>query len=239
MKKKFESAVFFVVFAGFLIGLCAPQTEAQLSVTLEIDPAIRVITLDAVPQEVLIIAKPSQEQVYFAWQLDGPGELKGDVTDPGIFYIPPHEISDAAKQVEISVKVTDGTGTEKVEKIIFTLMNPTPTPSPTPPAPTPTPVPVQIQQIMLKDAQETIMNPTYEIGRGKTLSLDVDVSHPENRHVEVKCAAIRGTIDYYKDKIIYTAPNQLGANDMITVKVVDSESSNAIIQKVIKIKIVE
>ncbi len=239
MKRISESLLVLVVSVVVLMGFWGLRAEAQLAVTLETDPDIQVITLDAAPQEILIIARSTQEQVEFTWQLDGPGQLQGDLTSPGIVYIPPDAIEEPATQVEISVKVTDETGAEKVEKVIFTLMLPTPTPTPIPPTPTPTPKPVQIRHIMLKDAQETIMNPMYKIGRGKTLSLEVDVSHPEDRSIEVKCTAIRGTVDYYKGKIIYTAPNKLGAVDMITVKAVDSESGTAVIQKVIKVEIVE
>jgi hypothetical protein len=211
--------------------------DAQPTVTLTVDPEIQVISLGLGPTEIQLTARVDQEfNVEYGWRFNGPGELVGDTTGPGVFYIPPEKIDGKAAQVDITVEVIDDKGNKTARNVTFTLVPPEPPPTPTP-IPTPTPVsPIRIGDMVLKDQQNTIMNPTYEIKPGEPITIEVKILGPSDRNLTIDCTAIRGKVEVEQGEITYTAPDKPGGKDMVTVKAVDSDTGKVIVQKVIKIQ---
>ncbi len=214
----------------FVIGNACAQPVVEIVVT----PDIQEITLGAGLTEILLMAQLDDPQAECVWSLDGPGQFTGDPTDQGLFYIPPEEIKEPTARVTIVVIVTDKEGNKATKSRVFTLKSPTPTPIP---SPTSTPFPPGIHDMVIKGEQGTIMNPTYEIKPGETITIEVKITSPPDRKLKVDCTAIRGKVEVDQGKITYTAPNKLGGKDMLTVKAVDSDTGKAIVQKVIKIQI--
>lgn len=92
---------------------------AQLGVELLTEPNIRTISLET-PQKIIIVARPSQDNVRFAWELKGPGELSKEKINPWIFYIPPESISEKSAQATVTVMVT--TPEEKTATAFITFI---------------------------------------------------------------------------------------------------------------------
>ena len=119
----------------------APLTETPLEVTLTLEPDVRTITLDR-PTEIFIIATPTKQyKIQFQWRLDGPGQICGDTTAPGIIYVPPGTIAESSTEVTVMVTVTDKAGERRTTaSVALTLLKQStarPTAAPTP-QPTPT-----------------------------------------------------------------------------------------------------
>src|SRR5512136_926611 len=104
---------------------------AQPIITLVVDPDVRTLTVGGDVQELSIIVRTDKQNVQFEWKLDGPGELAGDTTNPGVIYLPPQTIVEASTQVTVAVTVTDEQGQSAIGKVVFTLNAPQPTPTPT------------------------------------------------------------------------------------------------------------
>jgi hypothetical protein len=102
---------------------------AQSTVKIVTDPDIREIDISK-QKEIKIIATEITQPVE--WSLDGPGELKGEITEegkiigPAIFYIPPDKIDGKSAKVRVTITVIDDSGEKVTEKITFTLVAPTP-----------------------------------------------------------------------------------------------------------------
>jgi hypothetical protein len=237
--------------------------DAQPIITLVVDPDVRTMTVGGDVQELSIIVRTDKQNVQFAWKLDGPGELAGDTTNPGVLYLPPQTISGVSTQVTVTVTVTDDKGQSATGNVVFTLnapqptptptSTPTPTPPPTPtpvPSPTPTPTPIPtptptptpmptptpgpiIGEISLKAKDNTIMNPIYFLSGGEIVTLAVEMTKPADHEVAVECKVIRGSVS----GMIYTAPQTPGGKDMITVKALDKTTQKIIFQKTIQIQI--
>lgn len=121
--------VVFVISTTFLM---LHNSYGQPVVNLVIDPDIRRINIGSDPREIAIITQVKEQNLRFLWRLDGPGEILGDTTSPGILYIAPETISNDSTQAIIQVQITDDQGNITTEDIIFTLQPPLPTPTSTP-----------------------------------------------------------------------------------------------------------
>lgn len=139
MKRRGKLVSITMILSGSsILLLSALAYGRELSVEFLLDPDIRTIDL-AAPQQVTIIARPSNDDVTFRWKLDGVGALDGNEGDAGQIYLPPQDIQGDMAQAIISVAVTDKQGNTAKTSVTFTLKQP-PTPTPTPtPSPTPTP----------------------------------------------------------------------------------------------------
>ncbi len=228
----------------------------QSIVEFEIDPSIpnNTIMLQTAPKEIVITTRTKQTGLQFNWILAGPGRLEGDVTNPGIFYLPPAEIKVSSAQAVIKVTITGKRGEMTTEQITYTLIAPEPTPTPTPtpaptptptptptpiPTPTPTPAPIRIHHIILKDLQEKEMTPTYELKPGQTVILGMETTIPADHKFEVNVFAIRGTVQSGDQEIRYTAPEKSETTDIVTLRVIDKENNDVFVHKVIKIKTIK
>jgi len=131
-----------------LVNVCltvlftSSNVHAQLAVELTMDPEIpnRILTIGVNRDDISIVVRvigQDRQDLEYAWNLKGPGDLKGENT-PGIFYTPPQTIEGTAAQVEISVTVADDKGLKATKSLILTLV-PAPIPittsAPTPPPP--------------------------------------------------------------------------------------------------------
>lgn len=136
--------------------LVVDNTYAQPTVKLEVDPAIQTISIGIDIEDIAIVAQADGLDYQFTWQLDGPGELAGDKTSSGKFYIPPKKIDGESAQVTITVTVKDAQGRETTQGITFNIIVPTPTPSTETPIPTPTPPPSDITLLPVPAGTYTI-----------------------------------------------------------------------------------
>lgn len=126
---------------------------AQPDIELSIDPDIREIFIEQ-PEEITLIAEAGQEALY-RWSLDGPGELQGELTGPGVIYIPPEELGDVVAEATVSVTATNDAGQTNTKSVIFTLIGPVPS------TPTSTPEPPLIGQRWLSITEGTYPIPEY------------------------------------------------------------------------------
>lgn len=129
---------FCILFALVCITPSLKNVYAQPDIELSIDPDIREILIEQ-PEEIALIAEAGQE-AHYRWSLDGPGELQGELTGPGVIYIPPEELGDVVAEATVSVTVTDDTGQTNTKSVTFTLIGPvpsTPTSTPSPPPESP------------------------------------------------------------------------------------------------------
>lgn len=134
--------VCFIMSVVFM-SLGASNIQAAPNIKLIANPNKTEIQVGAKP--IALTAQASGTELKFLWKLVTPGigELKGKVTDSAIFYVPPQKINEDVEQTIVSVTVTDKSGEEATDSIVFIISKiptiPTPTPTPTHPAPTPTP----------------------------------------------------------------------------------------------------
>jgi hypothetical protein len=77
------------------------------------------------------------------------------------------------------------------------------------------------------------MNPSYFLDAGETVTIAVEMAKPADHEVVVECKAIRGSVT----GMTYTAPNNPGGKDMVTVKALDKTTQKIIFQKTIQIQI--
>jgi hypothetical protein len=144
------------MFLFFAVLVACNSISAQPTVQLLLEPDIRTIVLGGNVAEIAIIARTDTPNVQFAWNLSGPGVLTGDLTGPGVLYLPPNNHAEIQTHAMITVTVADEERREHKENVVFTLIKPEPTPTPqalpsptaqfTPiltPVPTDTPVPTR------------------------------------------------------------------------------------------------
>lgn len=241
MNAKFqkERTVLGILLCIMLIGTGIP-VNAQSGVEILIEPDIRTISLEN-PIEITLMARTARQDDKLLWQLEGPGEIQGKKTDSGIIYVTPSTITGASAEAVVTLTVRAEGEEETQTSVTFTLKAPEPTPTPEPsPTPTPTPepiatptpeVPTRIQQILLKTKDET-----YYVAPGETVTLAVEISKPAQSQVKLECTAIRGIITIEdQQQIFYTAPEKPGTKDIITIKVVDQETGDILVQKGMRI----
>lgn len=113
-------SLFLIVFCGMTV--IAYNTEAQPSIHIKLEPDVDTIHIGSEIGEVLITALSDRHNALFLWELDGPGKFEGDVTCPGLFYIPPQNIEQDSVKTIISVTVTDEEGKKTTEEVILTLI---------------------------------------------------------------------------------------------------------------------
>jgi hypothetical protein len=254
-----------IVILTALLGATWPA-EAQLNVSLTLDPEVRAIALDQ-PTDIAIVANPTRQSVQYQWQLEGPGRMLGEPTGPGIIYEPPASIAAASTEAVITVTVTDSTGEDQTTASVTVTLNapkptptplptatpsPTPTPTPmptaTPTPPTPTPVPTPTPSATptpkpptgpLQIAQVALKtkNETYYVRPAETVLLPITILPAGKTEVHLECAAIRGLIKIEQERIVYTAPEKPGTKDIVTIKVTDSATGESV-QKAVKINVI-
>jgi len=122
------------------------------------------------------------------------------------------------------------------------IVVPTPTPKPTAiPTATPTPKPpeVKMTSVILKDSSGAIIpvvNETYSIRPQETVTVTVEVEGASSaRSVKVTYYAVLGKIGADG---VYTAPNKPGSIDLLTIKVVESNTGSVLAQRTLKMKII-
>lgn len=180
------------------------------------------------PKKVIITTETDGQGLTFEWKLNGSGKLEGDLGNPGVAYIPSENITSPVEQAVITVEVTDKEGKKANDSIMFIL---TAKELPLPPQ-------VQIHAVHVKDKNKnTIMNPTYLLNPGATVTLEADITKPAGRNIGVGCTATFGEVKINGQQILYTAPNEPGGIDMVTVKAIDNDTNEVIDQKLIVIKI--
>ena len=113
-----------IVLAAFVLYLAviSSSVEAQLAVELLADPDIRTIHLDAGSKPITITVRTNQAQVQFTWRLTGPGTLVGEVTAPGMTYLPPKSIEGTDVQVTVTVTCTNDTAETTTGSLSFSLI---------------------------------------------------------------------------------------------------------------------
>jgi hypothetical protein len=240
MPKRCCVCLIFSLISGIGLVLLSSNASTQPVVEVHVEPDIRTLYVGSGIQDILLEARVSDPNVHFTWKLEGPGELLGETDSPGNIYSLPERIEGDSAQVIITLTVTDQQGYEITRNVTFEILpeppTPTPTPSPTPtPTPTPTPdIPTRIQQILLKTKDET-----YYVAPGETVMLAVEISkpaQPAQSKVKLESKAIRGIITIEDQKqIFYTAPEKPGTKDIITIKVVDQETGDVLVQKGMRI----
>jgi len=137
MQKRWLSCV---MFTFSITMLCVSSGLARPTVKLVMDPDIRRFAVGTV-SEISLSAQTDQQNVRFFWNQKGPGQLAGDPTAPGVFYMPPETIEGTSTIVTITVAVSDDAGEVTSEIVTFTIIAPTPTPELTA-TPTLTPMPL-------------------------------------------------------------------------------------------------
>lgn len=117
------------------LSLSYSNVSAELTVQIMTHPNVQSIILGSGPGKIGIAAHTNTPNVKYAWSLDGPGELDGDPTTPGMIYIPPDVLhGETSAEAIVTVVITDVHGEKATDRVTFTLSNPT-----TPPPPTPSP----------------------------------------------------------------------------------------------------
>lgn len=265
MNAKFQKKIVLwsMIFWGVLVGT-GSTVGAQSDVEIIADPDIRTISLEHSP-EIALNARTARQDVQFLWELAGQGEFLGEKTGAGIIYVAPSSITGTSAEAVVTLTVHAEGEEDRQTSVTFTLKAPEPTPTPTPqPSPTPTPIPTpsptpiptptpepsptptatpeptatptpdiptRIQQILLKTKDET-----YYVAPGETVMLAVEISKPAQSKVKLESMAIRGIITIEDDlQILYTAPEKPGTKDIITIKVVDQETGDVLVQKGMRI----
>lgn len=221
---------------------------AQPTLTLVLDPDIRQIEIGGGVKEIGIIAEGERRGLTFAWTLDGPGRLDGDLTVPGILYVLPDSLSEISGQATVTVVTTDEHGQQATYQVIFLLNRPTSTPSPTvapvptstplsTPSPTPEPsIPPRIRDVLLKDGSGFFISPAqdgkYRLTPEEHAIIEVLVDNPSKLVYTVICESKRGTVD----TTTYVAPHDAGVTDTLTVKLLTTALMD---MHIIEIKTIE
>jgi hypothetical protein len=120
------------------------------------------------------------------------------------------------------------------------IVVPTPTPKPTAiPSATPKPPDVKITTVLLKDSNGAIIpvvNETYSVRPQETVTVTVEVEGTSAaRSVKVTYYTVLGIIGADG---VYTAPNKPGSIDLLTIKVVESNTGSVLAQRTLKMKII-
>ncbi len=122
--------IVFVLILFLFSPLLPGQSEAQPQVTIKTNYEEHAIVIDGKPQEVILIARTSDQSVTFAWWLDGPGKLKGNPAHPGLLYVLTDSINRSSQKVTMTVTVTDEKGDTASASISFLLVLPESIPTP-------------------------------------------------------------------------------------------------------------
>lgn len=151
--QKFIAAMsVFIISIGLLLGECSAATS---TIRLVVNPNKTDVYLGS--HNIALTARVRGKNLAYTWELLGPGKLDGKGS--AVFYILPEKIAGESAQALITVKVTDESGQEMTESIIFNILaRPAQSPSPTPtlppsPEPQPTPSP-QADSFSLDDLKE-------------------------------------------------------------------------------------
>lgn len=222
------SILFSLIFLSILLMLT--PVHGQPIVQLIMEPPDKLIYIGLEPQQIWIFPRTDERNVQFEWKSKGPGELKIEEGGVGGIYNVPDHIDGLSAEVVITVTVTNNKGETTTDSVTFTLKA-------IPPTPTPTPIPITIRQVHLKDAETSLLEPTYSVKPGETITITTDITKPSDSNVTVKYSTIYGKIVPHKQGITYTAPDNPGGRDIVTVKVVDGATNKLILPKIIKIKI--
>ena len=216
------------------IVLLAASSYAQM-VKIKIYPQAQEITIYKggvpAPKQIALTTEVESLDMRFEWSLKGPGELKGDTTNPGVLYSPPAQLSDASgAQAAITVEVIDQEGKKMTDSVSFTLI----------PGELPAPLSPKIGALSVKE-KDTIMNPTYNVKPGATLTIAADITRPADRQITLDGSAIVGAIklDAKNDRISYTAPKDTEELDMVTLKLVDAATNEVVFQQLILMNVSE
>ena len=228
MNRKYQIVVFAVILMSKL--MVGSPVDAQ-NVFIKTSPKTTKIDIyqesESQPKQIALTTETIDEPgLSFKWNLVGPGELKGPLTNPGIFYIPPNNLSSPAEQTTVTVEVTDNKGRKMTASITFVLAR----------KEVPPPPQIRIRAVQLKE-NNTIMNPTYIINPGATISIETEVTKPEERNIKVDCSVISGKVNVDEQQITYIAPNTHGEIDMITLKAIDTDTNEVVFQKLIVIQL--
>lgn len=152
MKRISVSAFWGILFGLFVVMRGEMSFGEMLTLKLEVETNVRSIEIGAGIKEIMLEAKTTAKNVRYQWTWQGPGQLQGDLSGSGIFYVLPETIAPSTTaQAIVNVTVIDEQGNQQSEQVTFTLTAPvaptaTPTPFPTAtptdmPAPTETPTP--------------------------------------------------------------------------------------------------
>ena len=152
MKRISVSACWGILFGLFVVMRGEMSFGETLTLKLEVETNVRSIEIGAGIKEIMLEAKTTAKNVRYQWTWQGPGQLQGDLSGSGIFYVLPETIAPSTTaQAIVNVTVIDEQGNQQSEQVTFTLTAPvaptaTPTPFPTAtptdmPAPTETPTP--------------------------------------------------------------------------------------------------
>ncbi len=229
-----------LTFLNVLLTLNVVEAQPTVDMNFVIPPNVRTILIGEVP-EIIMTARANGQDLEFSWDIDGPGEFKGDTGTSTTFYIPPDKIDGESTEATISVTVTDGSGKKATDKVTFTLLAPptrtTPTPNPLP-TPVLTPAPIRIRQVLLKERDSgDIIISTYLVEPGEVVTIAIAITTPPDRHIKVEGETIFGKVEFSQQEIIYTAPKKPGSGDIVTIKAVDNDSGEIIVQEIINITI--
>lgn len=232
----------------FLLNGLIGGGHAALAQSVDIEfitdpPNIQTLVLDRLFDAVTITIRDAEQNAEYSWSLEGPGALLGEKTLPATLYEPPERLDVETAVVTISVTVTAKGRAMREASLTFTLMTPTPVPSPSPtptatptptPTPTPEPEPIRIHQILFKTHDDT-----YYIPAGKSMVMVVDLGTQADAQVTLEGIAIRGKIRLENQDLLYTAPDTSGKKDIVTIKVIDSETGAVLLQKALNIHLIE
>jgi hypothetical protein len=75
----------------------------------------------------LKIHQIERKNCSYKWELNGPGNFEGDLTQPVLFYKPPATIEGNEVGVIITVRIKNQTGQEIVESLLLKIVRPTTT----------------------------------------------------------------------------------------------------------------
>lgn len=227
-----QSQTFFVLFMLMLslLLVCKPVYAQAVKITTY--PQTNTIDIfqngESSPKKIAITTETDGTGLTFEWRLNGSGKLEGDLGSPGIAYIPPEKIAPPVEQTTIMVEVTDNEGKKANDSVMFILAV----------KELPPPPQVQIQTVTVKD-KNTIMNPTYLLNPGATVTIEAGITKPVGRNIGIGCTATFGEVQINGQQILYTAPNEPDGIDMVTIKALDNDTNEVVVQKLIMIKINE
>ncbi len=219
--------LFFLIF--LLTSLIFSDVYAQPTVKLEIYPDIPEIPIGVISQ-ICIIARSSEENIIFKWDKKGPGKFREEKTRFIRIYEAPENIDGESKRVTITVTMINDDLEEIADDVTFTLTSKTIIP---------TPVPISIRKVYLKERDDTIINPIYVVEPGESVTIAVEITSPSNRNIGVEYTAIFGKVEEssQQGEIIYTAPKNPGGKDIVTVRAVDKDTDEILVQEIVNITI--
>ena len=200
-----------MIFSRMLISLVvsviftAQAAWAKPSVIILTDPMIDTIVIGSDPSDVLLTTRTNDQRFSFQWKLEGPGELIGDKTGPGLIYSLPEKLERAPTQAILTVTVKDSDNQTASDQVTFTLETPS--------------EPILYPGIQLFDEQKQVIAPSYTVKRGETIQIKANPAET----VQIHWMPIRGKVEKTEKKGIVTYHPPDGKNvtkDIITLRTV-------------------